>query len=393
MCQDFIETESLVMKREKVEWADLPVVANLSVFAPENGAPEMHAVLRLQECDSNIAMQIAMLQQAVQSLQHHWADKLQCKQVLKRYFVSDAVNQAQYIPVEKGVAVSIVQQPPLDGSKVSLWVYWVGSCEVEYLGNGTVAVARPGYTHLYTVGLASRKSNAAEETDLIFGRYAALLQKEDCTLKGHCIRTWIFVQNVDVHYNGVVVARKKQFEQMSLTPESHYIASTGIEGRYIYPETLVLMDAYAVKGISEQQVSYLKGLSHLNPTIEYGVTFERATAVDYGDRRHIYVSGTASIDNSGNVVAPYDINKQLDRTLENIQVLLEEGNATMDHVMQMIVYLRDCADYATVNRILDDRFSSVPKVVVWAPVCRPGWLIEIECIAVMPACNPQFAGY
>ena len=48
----------------------------------------------------------------------------------------------------------------------------------------------------------------------------------------------------------------------------------------------------------------------------------------------------------------------------------------------MIVYLRDISDYGVVKGIMNDRFSDIPKAIVLAPVCRPGWLIETECIAI-----------
>jgi enamine deaminase RidA (YjgF/YER057c/UK114 family) len=48
----------------------------------------------------------------------------------------------------------------------------------------------------------------------------------------------------------------------------------------------------------------------------------------------------------------------------------------------MIVYLRDIADYSDVKAMYDERFPEHPKVFVWAPVCRPGWLVEMECMAV-----------
>ena len=45
--------------------------------------------------------------------------------VMKRYFLSDAANQEDevYATDESDCALSIVQQPPLDGTKVALWVY------------------------------------------------------------------------------------------------------------------------------------------------------------------------------------------------------------------------------------------------------------------------------
>ena len=59
--------------------------------------------------------------------------------------------------------------------------------------------------------------------------------------------------------------------------------------------------------------------------------------------------------------------------------------------MQAIVYLRDPADYSLVKRYLETYHPSFPHLIVLAPVCRPGWLIETECIAVIPAEAPQYA--
>ena len=59
----------------------------------------------------------------------------------------------------------------------------------------------------------------------------------------------------------------------------------------------------------------------------------------------------------------------------------------------MIVYLRDIADYATVKSLYDMRFPNKPKVFVHAPVCRPGWLIEMECVAIVPTGDCRFPNY
>ena len=48
----------------------------------------------------------------------------------------------------------------------------------------------------------------------------------------------------------------------------------------------------------------------------------------------------------------------------------------------MIVYLRDPSDYEVVSAMYEEKFPNIPKVMVLAPVCRPSWLIEMECIAV-----------
>ena len=219
------------------------------------------------------------------------------------------------------------------------------------------------------------------------------LMTRGCTLAKDCIRTWFFVQNVDVNYVGVVKARKEVFLTQNLTEETHYIASTGIEGRSADPSVLVTMDTYAIQGLLPEQIQFLYAPSHLNPTYEYGVTFERGTAVSFGDRKQIFLSGTASIDNRGEIVAPGDIISQAKRMMENIQVLLAEAGATWKDVMQAIVYLRDPADFRVISDFFSSEYPDWPYLLVHAPVCRPGWLCETECIAVIPVSNEIFAPF
>jgi enamine deaminase RidA (YjgF/YER057c/UK114 family) len=79
--------------------------------------------------------------------------------------------------------------------------------------------------------------------------------------------------------------------------------------------------------------------------------------------------------------------------LENIEMLLKEADCSFENVAHLIVYLRDVADYAIVRKIFAERFPSIPTVIVLAPVCRPGWLIETECMAVKRItnkCYPDF---
>ena len=122
------------------------------------------------------------------------------------------------------------------------------------------------------------------------------------------------------------------------------------------------MDTYAVDGLKSEQIHYLYAPTHLNPTYEYGVSFERGTYVDYGDRRQVFISGTASINNKGEVVYPGDL-KQTERMWENVEALLKEAGCTFDDLGQMIVYLRDVADYTVVKGMYDERFSGYSESV------------------------------
>ncbi len=379
------------MQYTKLTWNDISTEISFSEFVVENGAAEFHAMIQLTDKQKPVETQFEQIETAINRLCQ--TEKIRnCQLVLKRYFVSDAVNKKDFLQQHDSekTAVSIVQQPPLNGTKISVWLYFVENCLCLKDENGTLIVERPAYKHLYNTQLQKPLKDEGAETEYIFKNYTCALANQGCTLKDNCIRTWIYVQGVDIHYSEMVNVRKAYFEKEGLTEKSHYIASTGIEGRYYYPESLVLMDAYSVKGIDGKQIKYLQAPTHLNPTYEYGVTFERGTSVDYGDRRHIYISGTASIDNKGEIVHPTNIEKQTERTFENIQALLTEAEAGMNDIAKMIVYLRDTADYELVSNYIEKHYPNIPKVIVWAPVCRPGWLIEIECIAIKKVENKEW---
>lgn len=317
--------------------------------------------------------------------------------VFKRYFLSDAANQADTLLAltteGSDCALSVVEQPPLDGTKIALWVYLLTDVQTQVLHNGLFEVRHGAYRHLWGGSAFNRAANSEYQTRLLLNDYVMQLMEQGCKLADHCIRTWFFVQNIDVNYAGVVKARNEVFITQNLTEKTHYISSTGICGRHADPKVLVQMDTYAVDGVSPEQIHFLYAPTHLNPTYEYGVSFERGTYVDYADRRQVFISGTASINNKGEVVYPSDIRKQTKRMWENVEALLKEADCTFDDLGQMIVYLRDSADYTVVKKMYDERFPSTPKVFVHAPVCRPGWLIEMECMGVKSCKNEGYAPF
>ena len=100
------------------------------------------------------------------------------------------------------------------------------------------------------------------------------------------------------------------------------------------------------------------------------------------ERQTSLISGTASINNKGEVMYVGDVVAQTHRMWENVEALLKEAEMSMNDVMHMVVYQRDPADYEVVNKLFEERFPQVPRVITLAPVCRPQWLIEMEVMAV-----------
>ena len=370
---------------------------SIEIFRYEvpEGVSEYHAMLRVTNPRLTYMEQVDCLMEAYDQLMQ--GEMKGAVAVFKRFFVSDAANQANYLQAlhaeRSDCALSIIEQPPLDGSKVALWVYIQRGVQTKALANGIYEVKHGEYRHLWMAGACNQASNSEYQMRLLFNDYVMQLLENGCCLADNCIRTWIFVQNVDVNYAGVVKARNEVFATQNLTDKTHFIASTGIAGRHANPKVLVQMDAYAVDGICKEQVHYLYAPTHLNPTYEYGVSFERGTYVDYGDRRQVFISGTASINNKGEIMYPGDIRQQTLRMWENVETLLKEAECTFEHVAYLLVYLRDIADYTIVREMFEERFPNIPKVFLLAPVCRPGWLVEMECMAVKSINDERYPAF
>lgn len=354
----------------------------LALFLSPEGRGEAHAIIRSTLPGETFQRQLECVREAAGTL----ADKVKdltgraMAPVFRRYFLSDPTNQAPLIEPSADCAQSIVGQSPLDGTKVAEWVWLQEEGKCENLGDG---LWRNGSSQLWQGDCSeAQPGDSYMLTEKALDRMDKALEELGGSLADHCMRTWFVVRDVDSNYKGVVAARNDVFDRIGLAYDTHFIASTGIGGFSPEPRQTVAFNAFADLRLEEDDITYLKGSTHLNPTAEYGVAFERATATDYADRREVFVSGTASIDNRGCIVAPGDIEAQTDRMLENIGVLLAEGGCGFEDVAHLIVYLRDAADHAVVERIFAERLPEVPRVIVLAPVCRPGWLIETECMAV-----------
>lgn len=377
------------MTTNKIYWEEIGVWAEVASFAPNSKIAEYHIMLHVEPRAELFEGQLSRIYKAEE---HLFTELPGAKSVFKRYFLSDSTNQRPLMKAELDCATSIIQQPPLDGSKIAAWIYMQKGTEISTIGN-KILTHHNGYCHIWQMGMCDNKGDSAQQTESLLTRYEQSLDSHNATLADNCIRTWFFVRDVDTQYAGMVKARKENFIKEGLTEKTHYISSTGIGGLPADTKALVQMDAYSITGFEPSQQRYLYAHTHLNPTYEYGVTFERGTLMEYGDRKHVFISGTASINNKGEVVHIGNIVKQTERMFENVEKLLEEAGTTFCDVMQIIVYLRDHADYDTVKQMFDSRFPNLPTVITLAPVCRPTWLIEMECIAVSSNDNNNYRDY
>lgn len=284
----------------------------------------------------------------------------------------------------------LVGQPPANGARVALDAWHLPR---KVINNG-------GKWHLENYDLhffnspELKSSGSFDQMHEEFVNVEKFLASDGGTLENNLQRTWIYCRDVDNNYAGLVKARREYFNGRGLTADTHYITSTGIEGQSEKVDRLVRMDSLALFRHERRQIQYLYALENLSPTHFYGVTFERGTRIIYGDRSHYYISGTASIDKQGEILFTGDVRKQTGRVVDNMEALLAEGGGRLSDFKQLIVYMRDAADYNIIKGVLDERLDpEIGRIFVRGPVCRPGWLVEIEGIAVNNTGNPEYKNF
>ncbi len=337
-----------------------------------------------------IGDQITTLEQAeIDFLKHFKIDNKTA--AVKKLYSSDLINHHDEIMNFKNrqntdFFMSLTEQPPIPSVKVVMLGMCLNNITQKYRDDKMFYFdASAGLRHIFAEHLmdedADEHSNSEIETKKIFAYLEDKLSGMNTSIEESVLRTWLYAPHVDADYPGIVKARKELFDKINLTKDTHYIASTGIQGGTGNRFSRVFMDAYAVKGINKEKVRYIQVPEYMSPTDLYGVTFERATAIEMGNVDYLFISGTASIDKEGEVVHPGDIVKQTERTLVNISALLKEANFSETDLSSFMIYLRDPADYSFVKPVIDKYCKDLPSVYVKAPVCRPGWLIEIEATA------------
>lgn len=326
----------------------------------------------------------------------------QCLIYIKIY-LSDISNQADFINeyLEENyshILYILVGQAPASGAKISLESYFckpINKFEIKgYMAENKVSIKHGDYLTTWGNLAPNSNGNSYEQTEGLLSSLASEVKENGGNIKDNVLRTWVYVRDIDNNYQGMVKGRREWFEKENMTKDTHFIASTGIEGSSARPSSLVQLSYISILGLEKEQVEFLTAPEYMNPTHEYGVTFERGVKVTYGDRAHYYISGTASIDNKGNVLFLNDVIKQIERAFINIEALLVRNNAALSDLKIFIVYLRDYSDYQVVNNYLKEHFQdSIPYIILNASICRYSWLVEIEGIAINNNKNDIFGAF
>ena len=97
----------------------------------------------------------------------------------------------------------------------------------------------------------------------------------------------------------------------------------------------------------------------------------------------VFFSGQIAIDPAVGKIVATDIEGQTRRVLANISALLDAAGLTTEDVVKTTVFITDIADFAKVNAIYAQTFSSLPpaRSCVEVSALPSGALVEIEIVA------------
>ena len=127
-------SKNMEYRKHRIEY--LRTTVEYSLFGGEGGTREAHLMFHVDPEAGSYEEQLTAIRKAYHRILSRKVKIRGMVPVFCRYFLSDAANQWEALQVvlqkEPSCAVSVVQQPPLDGSKIALWVYLTSEPNVAY---------------------------------------------------------------------------------------------------------------------------------------------------------------------------------------------------------------------------------------------------------------------
>jgi enamine deaminase RidA (YjgF/YER057c/UK114 family) len=258
-------------------------------------------------------------------------------------------------------------------------IVWKGSLP----GPVCTTVLRSGARHLRMLSVVPRLSTSRQSTlaDLAYEMFAfASHGLTDRGLSIHdVVRTWIYLRDIERDYAAFNEGRRRFFQTTGIV---RFPASTGIEAGLADSNSPLAMDLYAVGPGGEADIDAMNP-APMGEARAYGSFFARGTLLRQAGQRLAFVSGTASIDLQGRIVAPGDAKGQLRCMLANAAGVLEQAGLGLADAVSVTTYLRRASSLSEFRRAAQAAGlpASVPTAIVVADICRPEWLCEIELVA------------
>ena len=220
----------------------------------------------------------------------------------------------------------------------------------------------------------------AAQARSVFERMEAALERNGLTF-AHVVRTWFYLDGILDWYDEFNAVRNRFFKERNVfggvLPASTGVGMGNPDGAALFAGVL------AVKPVSARARVFVVPSPLQCPAPDYESAFSRAVEVHLAGQRHLYISGTASIEPTGRSAHRGDIDGQIDLTMTVVGALLKPRCMTWADVTRSTAYFKDLSDaprFAAYCRT--HGFADLKTAPVQATLCRDDLLFEIELDAV-----------
>jgi len=293
-----------------------------------------------------------------------------------------AVTYLREPPCESGVLCELQARVLIPAAGEELTVRAIEGLRAPASGQ-VISCRGIDHIHLYnlTGGQAGDGLSYADQMTEVFDAAEAALEREGATFVD-VVRTWIYIDEMERDYDDLNRVRSAFFKRVGV---ERMPASTGIQAGVFPADRGGAMDVYALRaGQEDVEVAQMHAAT-LNEAWSYGSAFARGMTVTAEGRTTAYISGTASIDETGQVVHVGDIEGQVNRMLVNVERLLAGSGMGLGNAIRVTTYLKEPEFFETFKRVCAEWSfpTDVAHTICHADVCRPDWLVEMELEAVV----------
>lgn len=98
----------------------------------------------------------------------------------------------------------------------------------------------------------------------------------------------------------------------------------------------------------------------------------------------VFTAGQLGLDSTTGKFVEEDVAAQARQALKNLKAILEEAGSSLEKVIKVTVFLQDMNDFARVNEVYGEFFTSAPpaRSAVQVAALPLGGLVEIEAVAI-----------
>ncbi len=283
--------------------------------------------------------------------------------------------------------VTFVVSEQWSGEQVGgIYIYAISGTEVQSIHAQDQCIARSfedNYARYVFIGNIHPKDNSLtpqESTQRTLREMETVLHRSGMEFT-NMVRTWFFNHRILDWYADFNETRTTFYTQKNIF-NGLLPASTGMGGSNIYG-TSILASALAIRPKNDG-ISIKKIPSPLQDSAaKYGSSFSRAVEIATPHHKQVLVSGTASIDTSGDTVHRNNMDAQIDQTMNVVEAILHSRDMTSTHINRVYAYTKHAKDIPSISRLWKN--WKIPNTrVLFCPndICREDLLFEIEVDAI-----------